>query len=73
MYYGDLGKRIVAAIIDSIILSIIGFLLGFTLSFVGIIIAPIVTWLYHILMEGGSWHATLRKRLMGLYVAERKF
>lgn len=70
MYYGDLGKRIVAAIIDSIILSIIGFILGFTLSFVGVIIAPIITWLYHILMEGGHWHATLGKRMMGLYVAD---
>lgn len=70
MYYGDLGKRIVASIIDSIILWAIGFLLGFTLSYVGIIIAPIVSWLYFILMEGGSWHATLGKRVMGLYVAD---
>lgn len=70
MYYGDLGKRIVASIIDSIVLSIIGFLLGLTLSFVGVIIAPIITWLYYILMEGGSWHATLGKRVMGLYIAD---
>lgn len=70
MYYGDLGKRIVASIIDSIILSIIGFLLGLTLSFAGVIIAPVISWLYYILMEGGSWHATLGKRLMGLYIAD---
>lgn len=70
MYYGDLGKRIVASIIDSIVLSIIGFLLGLTLSFIGVIIAPIISWLYYILMEGGSWHATLGKRVMGLYVAD---
>lgn len=70
MYYGDLGKRFVAEIIDSIILTVIGFLLGLTLSFVGVIIAPIVTWLYYILMEGGGWHATLGKRVMGLYVAD---
>lgn len=70
MYYGDLGKRIVASIIDSIVLSVIGFLLGLTLSFIGVIIAPIVTWLYYILMEGGAWHATLGKKVMGLYVAD---
>lgn len=70
MYYGDLGKRIVASIIDSIVLSIIGFLLGLTLSFVGVIIAPIISWMYYILMEGGSWHATLGKRVMGLYIAD---
>ncbi len=70
MYYGDLGKRIVASIIDSIILSAIGFVLGLTLSFVGAIIAPIISWLYWILMEGGNWHATVGKRVMGLYVAD---
>ncbi len=70
MYYGDLGKRIVASIIDSIILSAIGFVLGLTLSFIGVIIAPIISWLYWILMEGGSWHATVGKRVMGLYVAD---
>lgn len=70
MYYGDLGKRIVAWILDLIILSAIGLLLGFFLNFVGVIIAPLVTWLYYILMEGGSWHATLGKRVMGLYVAD---
>lgn len=70
MYYGDLGKRIVAAIIDLIILSCAGFVLGFTLSFVGAIIAPIGVWVYYILMEGGGWHATLGKRVMGLYVAD---
>ena len=70
MNYGDLGKRIVASIIDSIVLSAIGFLLGLLLSFAGVIIAPLVSWLYYILLEGGSWHATLGKRMMGLYVAD---
>lgn len=70
MYYGDLGKRIVASIIDSIILSAIGSVLIVTLSFAGVIITPIVSWLYWILMEGGGWHATLGKRVMGLYVAD---
>lgn len=70
MNYGDLGKRIVAYIIDSIILSAIGFVLGLTLSYVGLIISPLVSWLYIILMEGGSWHATVGKRAMGLYVAD---
>lgn len=70
MNYGDLGKRIVARIIDLIILSVIGLLLGFTLSWVGVIIAPIVTVVYYVLLEGGGWHATLGKRLMELYVAD---
>lgn len=70
MYYGDLGKRIVASIIDSIILAAMGAVLGLTLSFVGVIIAPIISWLYWILMEGGGWHATVGKRIMGLYVAD---
>lgn len=78
MYYGDLGKRIIASIIDSIIVSlsltIIGYILGICFGIAIIVVAPIVgmvaSWLYYILMEGGSWHATLGKRLMGLYVAD---
>ena len=70
MYYGDLGKRIIASIIDSIILSIIGFILGFFLNVVGVVLAPIISWMYYILMEGGEWHATLGKKIMGLYIAD---
>lgn len=69
MKYGDLGKRIVAHIIDSILISAVCFLLGFVLGIAGVIISPLLVWLYSILMEGGSWHATLGKRVMGLYVA----
>lgn len=78
MYYGDLGKRIFAAIIDGIIVSlsmtIIGYLLVLCLGIAGSVVVPIVCavgpWMYYILMEGGSWHATLGKRMMGLYVAD---
>ncbi len=70
MQYGDLGKRVVALIIDSIITWVIGFILGFTLSYVGVVITPIITLLYQILMEGSSWHATLGKRVMGLYIVD---
>ncbi len=70
MHYGDLGKRIIAVIIDSIILSLIGFILGLIFSFAGVLIAPIVSWLYYIFMEGGGWHATIGKKFMGLYVAD---
>lgn len=70
MYYGDLGKRIIAVIIDSIILSIVGFVSGFTFGYFGVIIAPIISWTYYILMEGSRWHATLGKKVMGLYIVD---
>lgn len=74
MYYGDLGKRVLASIIDSFIVGIIAFVLGVGLGVLGlgliaIIISPIISWLYFILMEGGSSHATVGKKAMGLYVA----
>lgn len=69
MNYGDLGKRILAYIIDNLILSLIGFILGYTLGIVGVIIAPIVLLFYYIMFEGSSWHATIGKRVMGLYIA----
>lgn len=73
--YGDLGKRIVASIIDSLVLGFIGFVLGLGFGLIGlgivaVIIAPFISWLYFILMEGGSYHATVGKRAMGLYVAD---
>lgn len=70
MYYGDLGKRIIAMIIDSIVLSMVGFISGFTFGYFGIIIAPIISWTYYILMEGSSWHATLGKKVMGLCIVD---
>ncbi len=70
MNYGDLGKRFVAMLIDGIILGLIGFLVGFALGYVGVILAPFISWGYYILLEGGSWHATVGKRVMGLYIAK---
>lgn len=82
MNYGDLGKRIVAAIIDSVIRGLIGtiiyalfwvmsggnpFAIGAMFA-VGSGVVIVADWLYIILLEGGSWHATLGKRIMSLYV-----
>ncbi len=68
--YGDLGKRVLAFIIDGILLSMIGFLLTFTLFYAGAVCALILPVLYYVLLEGGLWHATLGKRMMALYVAD---
>lgn len=95
MRYGDLGKRIVASIIDGIILFILNYLIfrlldpyfGWSLLTVpygwkvymavygisNLIILPLI-WLFIIFMyytvcEGCSWHATIGKKMMGLYVA----
>ncbi len=74
MVYGDLGKRIVAYLIDGVILSAISAvlvwmaLLLFMLPL--LIFIPFLALLYFVMMEGGSWHATLGKRLMNLYVAD---
>lgn len=70
MYYGDLGKRIIASIIDGIILCMCSFVLILMFGLFGCVIAWIGGWLYYILMCGGNWHATLGKRIMGLYLAD---
>jgi len=77
MKFGDLGKRFVAYIIDGIILSLIyAFVFFIFLPVYGVfaitIASPILLFggiIYYVTMEGGSWHATLGKRAMGLYVA----
>ena len=75
MNYGDLGKRMVASILDSIFLFVIGLFVGWISVLSGLwplvwILSPLINWLYYILMEGGSAHATLGKKIMGLYVAD---
>ena len=86
MYYGDLGKRIIALILDSFVVTIIywiicaitGFILGLVIgpaavlasALIGWILAVLVPWIYQVVMEGGKWHATIGKRVMGLYVAD---
>lgn len=80
MNYGDIGKRIVAAIIDSVIVSILVWVMVYILFVTGVwtvfwnpgsmVLSPLVGWLYYILMEGGSMHATIGKRAMDLYVAD---
>lgn len=68
--YGDLGKRFVASFIDGIIVTCMSFLI-LLIPIVGLFIAPIAGWLYYILLEGGNGHATLGKKIMGLYVADK--
>lgn len=61
-----------AFIIDSIILFAVEVLLFFSMHFYMFFVSPVITWLYYILMEGSGWHATLGKRMMGLYIADSK-
>lgn len=71
MSYASFGKRFFALIIDSIIMSIIGSIFIFTWGYLGYLGG---SWLigaaYFILLEGGSWHATLGKRAMGIIVVD---
>ena len=88
MKYGDLGKRIIAKILDELFIYgwfiLLYSILAVTVSPVGpysyalvafyysgnflvaYIVWAITVFLYYVLMEGGSWHATLGKRIMGL-------
>ncbi len=84
MQYGDLGKRIVAFILDGILLSIVNAIIfyiivvalfwPFTYWYGWIplvsIVFPLISFFYFVLMEGGGWHATLGKKIMGLYVGD---
>ena len=84
MHYGDLGKRIVAFILDGIILNISYLLIFYLISAALVspytywygwlpifsIVTPFISFFYFVLMEGGSWHATLGKKIMGLYVGD---
>ena len=76
MNYGDLGKRLVAYLIDSVILAVIYSIIWvviywyFYLGIAALIISPFIPLAYFTIMEGSGWHATLGKRAMGLYVAD---
>lgn len=76
MKYGDLGKRVVASIIDSVVI-FLGALLLYGIAVIVPVLAPVIVILtpfmsaiYSVLMEGSSWHATVGKKMMGLYVAD---
>ena len=77
MNYGDLGKRFVAYLIDGALIWLVTMILYFLFFpfyglVAGLVVSPIMfvaTIIYQIAMEGGGWHATLGKRVMGLYVA----
>lgn len=78
MNYGDLGKRFVAYLIDNFLLALVYAVLwylvwrGILPLPVLILFIPLFSVVYYVAMEGGNWHATLGKRIMGLYVADEK-
>lgn len=76
MIYADLGKRIIALIIDDFVISLICGLIFVPLVFINFVIAiaisPFVPFLYFVLMEGGGWHATFGKKAVGIFVADFK-
>ena len=67
MNYAGFGKRLLAYLIDGVIIGLAG---GILAVFFGYYFYLIFGWLlgalYFILMEGGTWQATLGKRAMGL-------
>jgi uncharacterized RDD family membrane protein YckC len=71
LQYASFGKRFLAIIIDGFAINIIGSIL---IALWGIYGYLSVSWLiaamYYILMEGGSWHATLGKRAMNITVVD---
>ena len=71
MNYGSLGKRLAAAIVDSIVVNLIGTIL--CIAFYDPIYMSVSIFVsagYYILCEGGSWHATVGKRLFNLSVVD---
>ena len=71
MNYAGFGKRLLAYLIDGVIIGLAG---GILAVFFGYYFYLIFGWLlgalYFILMEGGTWQATLGKRAMGLIVTD---
>lgn len=71
MNYAGFGKRLLAYLIDGAIIGLAG---GILAVFFGYYFYLIFGWLlgalYFILMEGGTWQATLGKRAMGLIVTD---
>lgn len=71
MVYANFGKRLLAYLIDAFVLSAAG---GMFALFYGYYVYLLVFWIagavYFILMEGGSWHATLGKKAMNIIVVD---
>lgn len=69
--YASFGKRFLAIIIDGFIVNVIG---SVVIAIWGIWSYMSISWLiaalYFILMEGGSWHATLGKKAMNIIVVD---
>ena len=78
MIYGDLGKRFLALLIDEFILGLFAALLYYIAvrigTYPGLVIVSIIITLtgnqYGIILEASSWHATIGKKIMGLYVSD---
>mgnify|MGYP000573974549 CR=1 FL=1 len=71
MNYAGFGKRLFAYLIGGVTIGLAG---GILAVFFGYYFYLIFGWLlgalYFILMEGGTWQATLGKRAMGLIVTD---
>lgn len=71
MNYASFGRRFLAYIIDCLVISVIGSIFGLLFGYYFyIIVSWVLSALYFILMEGGSWQATLGKRAVGIIVTD---
>ncbi len=72
--YADIGIRFLAMIIDDVVLFLIEYLLTvFMLGVLGPILLPVsilITLAYYIGFEGGPWHATIGKHILGLTIVD---
>jgi len=80
MNYGDIGRRIVAELIDSFLIGLISTVLtwlsfqvfGFSFAFLNLVLYVIffTRIIYYVAFEGSSMHATPGKRVMELYIVD---
>lgn len=72
MTYAGFGKRLLAYLLDSLVLSTAGAVFAVMYGYYFYILSFwLVGALYFILMEGGSGHATLGKKVMGIIVVDQ--
>ena len=70
VFYGGMGERFAAILIDGLILLVPSLLVRFLLPVGGSVINIVMTWLYAALLESGEGQATVGKRAMGLKVTD---
>ncbi|MGN0164411.1 MAG: RDD family protein [Candidatus Ornithomonoglobus sp.] len=77
--YADIGGRFLAMIIDGIILSAASVLLSLILSGIAgfggymftVWLYPLISIGYYVGFEGGAWHATIGKHVMGIMIVDQ--